>query len=383
VTWQKKANAPAYVNMGETFTALITGDPTWGWLLGWVPVLGNPTVDVAALCAAGPPEVQPITIADFIPTHPRNPREQIQANVDLVARLRSLAYDRIYGAYCENVVAQGVFSTYFSGRVCVDHATSNVWSSGVNPVPAGSTQYRVTFANVDPSIFHGWQQRIMFFTDAAQNGRVDYNDGHPPTDPSTGFTTGPVAVPAGHTHFSVVFIAADSQAACADVLIEFNGGGTTPHDPLLQPQPVGLPGRGPVTSPTLPSMAAELDNIEFKLDHVTAQIDYLTSIIGLPPSFSDPAVPVVPDSPVDLTGASGVVVTLSSIPAGADEQFSNPPKFHRIGRLTLGTKEGWLPSFDLEHNPLVVLPLPPGVTRAQVSVKPPTSATVTILRPGK
>jgi hypothetical protein len=151
----------------------------------------------------------------------------------------------------------------------------------------------------------------------------------------------------------------------------------------VETQPVGLPARTSTTAATLAGIAAEVDNLEFKLDHIEQLVDYLTGVTALPPSFADPPVPVVADTPQDVTGAAGIIVTVSGIPAGADEQFGTPPKYHRLGRVTLGTADGWLPSFDLEHNPLVIMPIPAGVTRAEVTVRPPITATVTVLRPGK
>lgn len=381
--WTRKTTAPAFVNGGEAFAALITGDATWGWLLGWVPLIGNPQIDVTALCALGPPTVLPLSLTDFIPSHPRNAREQIQSDVQLLDRLRSIMYDRVFSAYCESVVAAGTYTTYFSGSVCADHGVP--WDTGIQPIPAGAVHSRVTFSNISPAgLANWWQYRNMYFTDAAGNGRVDWDDGsHSAT--TTGWASGPRTL-TGYTHFRIMLLSADDvgpHIECGNVLIEFDGGGTTTHTATPQPAPAGLPARTSTTAATLAGIAAEVDNLEFKLDHVVELIGYLTGVTALPPSFADAPVPVVADTPQDITGAAGVIVTVSGIPAGADEQFGAPPKYHRLGRVTLGTADGWLPSFDLEHNPLVIMPVPAGVTRVEVTVRPPITATVTVLRAGK
>ena len=174
-----------------------------------------------------------------------------------------------------------------------------------------------------------------------------------------------------------------THVECGNVQLMFNAGGTTDHVATPQPQPTGVVAPGGTTPADLASMAHELDNLELKLDHVVQMLDFMTGLIGLPPAFSDPAVPVVADTPIDLVGATGVLVTVSGIPDGADEQFGSPAKYHRLGRVTLGNDVGWMPSFDLEHNPLLIMPLPAGVTRTIVTVRPPITATVTVLRPGK
>jgi hypothetical protein len=105
--------------------------------------------------------------------------------------------------------------------------------------------------------------------------------------------------------------------------------------------------------------------------------------IALPAAFSDDPVDASGETPIDLVDANGIIVTLSGIPAEADIGFGTPPILYRVGRVTFGTDTAWFPSFELEHNPLVIAPLPPGVTRVVVSTRPPVAATVVILRPGK
>jgi hypothetical protein len=383
VAWTRKSTAPAYVNGGEAFTALITGDGTWGWLLGWVPIIGNPLIDVNALCAAGPPTVTPIALTDFLPDHPRNWWEQIGSDVRTVAKLRSLMYDRLFSAYCESVTPSGSYFDRFNDTVCTPSGGN--WGLFVQPIPAGATHGHAIFTAADPpGAGNIWQYRMVLWSDAVGGGRVDIGSGLPGTG-ATGWDSG-VFSTAGSAYFTIMLISSTdvtTHVQCAHVQLMFDAGGTETHTATPQPAPTGLPPRTAVTAADLTSMAAELDNLEFKLDHVVALIGFLTSATALPPEFADAPVPAVADTPLDVTGAAGILVTVSGIPAGADEQFGTPPKYHRLGRVTLGTADGWLPSFDLEHNPLVIMPIPAGVTRAQVSVSSPITATVTVLRPGK
>jgi hypothetical protein len=382
MTWTRKAAAPLSFNLGEAFAALVTGDSSWSWLTGWIPILGNPSVDTDQFCALGPPTTDDLAFTDFSNRN-RTPLEAVLSKVLLAGKIRNWVYGRTFSAYCENVVSFGTFADYFSGYVCADHSGLGSWSSGVNPVPAGSTQYRVTFTGVTSGIYHGWQQRIMFYTDAGGSGRVDYNDGHPPTDPSSGFTTGPVSVPASHGWFQVMLIAADSSSVCAGVQIEFNGGGTSTFVPDPPVQPTGVVPPTTKMYESIADLGAELDAQESKLDYLISLAQFQASNTALPAASADAPVDVVPDETIDLTDAVGFVVSLSGIPSGADEAFGLPVKYHRIGRITLGTADGWLPSIEISQNNQVVAPLPPGVTQCSVVVHPPTTATVIVLHPPK
>jgi hypothetical protein len=133
----------------------------------------------------------------------------------------------------------------------------------------------------------------------------------------------------------------------------------------------------------IPDLGAELDNIELKLDWVTQTLMFIAGRTATPPIGADDPVAVDPDAPVEIGDSSGIIITVSGIPPGVGEDFGTPVRYHKLGRVTLGTPDGWLPSFDLEQNPLVITPIPAGVTRVQVAVRPPATATVILLRPPK
>ena len=161
-------------------------------------------------------------------------------------------------------------------------------------------------------------------------------------------------------------------------------GVTTDHTPVAMPEPDGAP---PALTTrvydTIADLGAELDRQEAKLDFLESGMRFLARGIAASPAAAEDAVPVVADEEIDITNALGVIVTIAGVPASVSEDFGVPVHLHRAGRVTLGTEAGWLPSYELTHSPFVVMPLPVGVTRSQVTVRPPMTATLAIIPKAK
>jgi hypothetical protein len=381
VVWQKKAAAPAYARFLDRLKADVTGSAE-AWTLPFLDQLSDYVVDVNAFCAAGPEECESLDAFDFIGFLPRP--SWVGAGLTALGLQNKLACfgrNRLFGAWCENVVASGTWSDWFNATVCANHTTLGNWDTGIVAVPAGSTQYRITFSDVTVWLYHGWQQRIIFYTDAGGSGRVDYNDGTPPTDPSAGFTTGIVNIPAGHGFFRIMLLAADAAEVCGGVRIEFNGGGTSPYVPPLVTAPPSAVAPAPGVYPDIASLGVKLDEIEEKLHNVIYNVTQL--VINDFPVTHEPVT-----APVDATNAEvpldddviGVLVTVSNAAPYADVRFGAPYSYHRLGRLVIGTVNGWGTPLDITVSPMLVWDLPPHPTRMAVYVAPPATATVQPLR---
>jgi len=106
-------------------------------------------------------------------------------------------------------------------------------------------------------------------------------------------------------------------------------------------------------------------------------LTYLTGTLA-PPAITI-AAPLPATGEIALQQAKGIVVSVSPIPASADELFGTPTKYHRLGRVTFGTTEAWFTPVDISENPLIIAPIPPFVTRFQVAVEPPGVATYRLI----
>jgi hypothetical protein len=102
--------------------------------------------------------------------------------------------------------------------------------------------------------------------------------------------------------------------------------------------------------------------------------------IDTPTNSTDPA-PATPGQETAVPAdAIGVVVDVS-VPSYVGGTVGDVFEYPRLGFLELGTVDGWLPSYQIRHTPLVVRPMPPGVTRASLSTRADVTATWRWLTP--
>jgi hypothetical protein len=365
VAWQKKAAAPATANLADAFLASITGDATWGWLVNWIPLMDVVTIDVAGFCAAGPPpDPGPLTPLDFFgPTRP-TPIGEIANRAALILKLQQIGQARLFGAWCENPVP--------ATTGCGPDVPPNYVESGWNTmfVPAGTNEVFVAGG-------HGGNVQQVFYSTTATPQTIDWSHGL-----------------AWRTVAPDIYIDNDGRATDRWMEIRVNAFrptayrlcGAAAHTDVYNPTPQPIPaGTIPPTTRiynTIADLGAELDRQEFKLDVIRSFVAFLTANAALGPQYADP--PVAAAAGVLIKpGAVGYRIDVTGIPAGADEMFGTPPKYHRLGRATIGSANGWLPAIDLEHNPMLIAPLPPGVDRIQVVCNAPATATITALFPGK
>lgn len=370
--WTKKAAAPATFNLQAAIAALITGDATWGWLLQWLPLVPQVTVDTAALCDKGPRVVAPFTAADFVADpHQAFDRalSQIGPNID---RIQSAAYDRVFEAYCENVVpAGGSYVNFFEGGPLPNTFLLDPRIPIPTPRP---TQLRVTRLTADTG----------GFSDVHWVGYLNGSNVCNPTGPGMMPALGASASADLTVCPTINEVGVRTAGTGGTFRMEwfYPGGSVQTHPATPQPQPSGVV--APITNvyTSYADLGAELDRQELKLDFILGVVEILAQRGIMGPTTSDPPVPVT-GAPVIAPGAIGYRIDVANIPAGAGEMFGAPPKYHRIGRYTLGSSNGYLAAVDLEHAQTLVAPLPPGIDRIQVVVNAPETATVTALYPPK
>jgi hypothetical protein len=364
VPWQPKASAPAYFNLGEAFTALITGDTTWSWLLKWVPLIGDVSFQTSAFCSQGPSQTDPLQPSDFV-TSSRNPIGTFINRAVLALKIRDAAYDRVFGAYCEQGLSAGWTSS------------ANAAYAGVSidiPVPAGANQIRTQCLAGESG------GRLYWYGRDAANNTVWMGHNQDPPGPGPLYTD---SIPAG---MIILHIAGDSGAVRGTVQYSWYTptGATAPYTPTPQPRPAGIVDPTSKVYNTIQDLGAELDALELKTEQTLDTVHWLALQTTVAASTTDTPIPAANGATKILPqGAVGFTVTWSPVPHQADEFFGGVPQYRRVGRITLGNANGWIQSIPLEHTPQLVVPLPAGVDRCVVDTAPGVSATVTPLMPPK
>lgn len=384
MSYQPKSTAPASFDLASAFTALITGDTTWGWLLNWLPILGEQRLTTAQFCSAGPVSADPLSPGDFN-TGSRSPLGELANTLLLAVKLRNVAYDRVFGAYCEiPAVPAGSPTTCFTAARVLNGTEGNA-TIGSGTLPASG--------DVDLSVRTYWTSGNdqMFVGFQYQDGGGVWQDLYNTTSFQHGWPVGTpfIAHSAGSTAWwgrPWRLILSCHNPGDIGFEVSWTGlcaGSPTPFIPTPQPQPTGVLAPATKTYATIADLGAELDALELKSDFIHNAVQYLAGVTAPPQQIADSAVAAPSGSPIDLTGAVGFIVDVSGIPAGTDELFGDPRKYHRLGRVNVGSDLGWFPAIDLSVTPMVISPLPPGAKKCQVVVNPPATATVTILRPPK
>jgi hypothetical protein len=368
--WQPKSSAPAHFNLADEFVALITGDDQWAWLTPWAFYLGVPFYETAAFCAQGPgPAVEPLTLLDFV-----TPTIGPGALADKLSRI---ARDRVFGAFCELPLPTGAFGDDW---IYVDVFPSGTYAVVDTLMSAGSTQVEV--------------QLLDGFFGAAANDQVNLTQIHPPGDTgdqvvfyhNIGQNAALPGIGSDWLLSTTVYPAIRVQTildATVHVRMRFNGAGLAAHTPTVQPPVIGALPPTLRTYGSIADLGVELDHQEDKLDQIRQTLAFLVQMQASPSLAPDnvadgPEQPTGDPVPIPL-GAIAAVVTVTAIPASSSVENLAPQRYSRLGMVTLGTSFGWLPSQHLEHNPQLVVPLPPWVTFVRVSVFAPATSSVRFL----
>jgi hypothetical protein len=381
MTWQKKSAAPDFARFLDTLKADVTGGPE-AWTLPFLNQLADYTIDVNAFCAAGPEECASLEALDFIGFLPKPGwLGAALTTLGMREKLACFGRNRMFGAWCENVVGAGTYSTDLAADPCTVAGPDNYFTA-IRAIPAGSTHYRVTWSGVTtPDTGHRWSTRLRFYT--TSGGSITFDSFTDPAfvPPVSGRVYGPGTIDASWHYYSCGLVAVDAGLVCGHVEADFDGGGTVPYTPpdLDQPDSAIPPAAGDY--PDIASLGAKLDEIEEKLHNVIYGVTQLQA-------ESFPVVHEPVTAPVDATNTTidldddviGVLVTVSDAAPFTDERFGVPFALHRLGRLVIGTVNGWAPSIDITVSPMLVWDLPPHPTQMAVYVAPPATATVQPLR---
>jgi len=373
--WVPKPSAPATFDLASAFGAAITGDPERGWLTSWLPLLGGITVNTADFCAKGPAiGLEPLDPSDFN-TSDRNPLATIANKVVLGLKLRDAAYDFMFAAYCQLPAPP---PTEYGPDVCA--RLDPVPAPGAEPtvfhydLPAGATLLRARCTAADsPSgsrVFY-----CQLWVGGGAGAPVHWNDFINPSVPTSYYVT-------GTTDWTWVEARNFDWEKGGTVCFSTDHAGPGGYEPVPQPEPPGVLAPVTRTYDTIGDLGRELDDQELKLDHVLAVLQWIAAQTTSPKLLED-LPETVGESVIAAEGAQGFVVRLSNVPPAISEDFPIPGRLHRAGWARLTSPHGHLPPISLNQVETVIAPVPPWVNGIGVFVYPPTTATVSRLRPTK
>jgi hypothetical protein len=396
--WTPKASAPNFFRLPDAFSGVVMapGSPL-AWLASWLPIMDPIIYSTTDFCAAGPPpHVSALTNDDFAGVAGSTWIDRARATLGLSQRLNAVARDQLFAQYCE-IAASGLawqtdldidFASGTTGNTPNDHW--GYWGPGqpanVGPerhIPAGATQWRVTFTLMNAGPSQDFSNRVATFTDNSGGGRQDMagsaSNYQPPVTTMGPFTDsiGPNALYYGLLALSGM----PNNSIAGHVRVEFYAPSAAVNwTPTAEPQPQAAIPYTVRGYASFQDLGNELDRQESKLDGLTRMVLSLLA--------KNTAATLVADAPVDAAagvlvrpGALAFRVDLANIPAGISESFGSPTRYSRLGRATIGSSQGWLPSYDIQHNPLLIDPLPPATDRIQVFTLPPITATIIALAP--
>lgn len=376
--WVPKATAPEYFSLADAFLALITGDPTWGWLVDWATLIPNSGQNTAEFCAEGPIFTEPLVITDFIPTsNPLDWRQAIHTTA-LAARLAAAARDRVFGAYCEQPYAGG-YTAPVCRTVSAAGRGGSAYPSGMI-IPAGASHFRIT-VTPNPLVSGGSGQGIGVWWHHG-GGLVFEGTFGAPGGTGTPFTS------TFDTYWGdEIYLYAYGSAAdwTGQICFEWDvPSGADPYEPTAQPEPPGVGSPLRAVDPSLDGIAQELARHEFKLDTAWALLQTIAqSTVDLAGPTDAPAT-VTPGTDIAIGDAVAVVVTCSNVPDPMDVGFGTPQQVAKLGRINFGTPDAWYASQYLTHSPMLIRPIPLGATRITLTgINPTITATMAFIRPNK
>ena len=376
--WKPKNSNPEVVSLGQAFGALVSGDQSLSWLATFIPLVQDIQINVADLCAAGPPpDPELIHLPIIGPAGLRLP--PVPDVLYIAQRIQQVAMARVFGAYCMSDLGPGGVAggCVNFGPFTTPAASSVVFSDYYCPV--SFEQLNVEWAGGPPCAVQDYildyPGHVIDFTEhtlgpdflgytrtihCPANSRVQLVSGG-------GFSTGT------QVNFSLCGLGADIV-------------GDTPFTQTPQGPPSGWVPPVAGSYPDLPAVGRELDAQELKLDAILAFL--MQSNIIIPPvGAPDPppaALPINPAVPIVIPpDALGIVVTLTSWPGWTSEVFSVPPRLYKVGRVVFSGLGADGPAFDIEyahqrfaippHTDTVSLLLPAGVHGDYQVIRPPSS----------
>ena len=355
--WLPKDDAPSIVVLDSgAVSLLLSAWPSIQWM---APTLVGRVLEMGAFCAAGPPYVPPVTMADvvWVGQPPADGRPHT-----LLTVVRAIADQEAFAKYCE-----------FPGQQCqlLDRVGNWNWASteamGKPISGVADITYQVTGLVGGAT---GASVGLYACTNAAGAGAVLLDE--------------TVAQPMG------LVIHENISLAAGGTYLKFGGvptpGGAGQNATVSCCVNSALAYVPPAedTDPNIvlpDGTGSTVDQLEVKLDFLQLELRALAG-----PAFAlDPLTTSGTNETVtgELLDAVGLLVVIVDRPEARSTWGDNPDRFPRMAQLTLGNDDGWWPHVDLEHMENVVQPLPPGATRFSVQCEPPMQAVVSLYRPSQ
>lgn len=395
--WQRRPTAPQYANVVQQLELMLTGTSD-AWLLDWLHVLGDPVWDVDALCAAGPPDDVSFGALDFASAlTATNWLGKVITGLDIGDKLYQFGKQRMFAALCENT---SPIATSHAGwwpilQVDYAHAANTPYGNGLAPngvatipftvpVPDAATMVQIHYTQ-DPNL--GGQMAYGLVDQDGINGTFGTLFGE--RIDTVCIVPGPACTQYPYHQFdgSLHLWSLDRWQSTPPVWhfrVEVNAQPQNPPGASIPPIVVTQP---PSAIANTPRVYASFQDVGSRLDQLNNGLAWVLNNQlaqlardNMPLEPSGPPFAVEPDMEYGVTlDDAGLLVTLTTPPQWSTELFGQPSQLSRVGRVTLGTVDGWFEPIPITVSPLVITPIPAGVTRVRVFVIPPLDATVTRL----
>jgi hypothetical protein len=353
MVWTPKATAPTSFSLAEAFLALIAGDTTWDWLAPWIPLVPPAQYDTAAFCSAGPYPASSLTAVDFLQAVGSNPWGGLFVGSSIIGQnVSAAAMDRVFGAYCQTTGAISWGPETCFTAVAADRGVSSV---DYMAVPAGSNFARA---------------RLSAWTGPGSDDRhLQVHSG--------GLTDSPLLLDVTSAH---VVAGGDPIALRSDAVnvnaypygpadysatfcVQFGTtGSVVTHTPTPQPMPPGVI-QPPVGSyPDLDALGRALDALKLQQDFILSILTSLANQTPVPIGPPGPPAAIDTTSPIDVSEAAGIIITITVLPPSVDVVFGAPSTYQRLGTVIFSGGGAYAAPLPIRVSPQLVMPFPAGTT---------------------
>jgi hypothetical protein len=349
--WTKKADAPAFINAADAIRAVATGSPD-AWVLPFTVLAPeiNTTVDVAGMCALGPPPDAEFEASDFLGGWGLGAPGAAYVGATLGQKLWRWCYQRMFAAYCVQSTTGTLGCTPSTGVVSND----NYWRSYA--VRSGAATAVIRNKN------HGDLGGSMWSVNKDATG---------PIQPYTNITSS--AWTASGPDLQITVMPGQNwlhlRPGSTNFVVEFCGGSglvETPYDytPVEQPASAVAPYCEPTH--TLEQIGEALCKIESKLELIILN-QFEEWKRHHAPLYANPPITVTSNQLLDWSERStAFAVALSSIGSDVDMSFPTPRAIHRVGRVLVGDGQAWEAPIPITTSPMLVRRTHVGQTKIRI-----------------
>jgi hypothetical protein len=167
-------------------------------------------------------------------------------------------------------------------------------------------------------------------------------------------------------------------------------GSPTPYSPpvIVLPRPTGT-APGPITNFTCDNtdLCTQFKTVQLALDAVLQRLDRIEGMTTLIQRQGVPFGYVTGATYAGLYGQGeyavsdliGLAVNFTTIPDTYIAHPGDPLTYHQIGKISVGTAEGWERSWMPTHDPYIILPISGAITKFGYTFPPGIVAAITEL----